>query len=141
MSSWVHSRLCWFASCPLRGSNAERLVLSKCHPLLPQQRTQRSCYSTSVKCHNRTHAPQQTTSYDDLFDHFIGAGEQGRRYFEAKFLRGFEIDNEFELGRLHHREVGRLRALKDFSGVDASLAKRISKIGSVADQAACRGPL
>src|SRR3984893_9010850 len=49
-------------------------------------------------------------------DQLISACKQRRRYFEAELLRGFEVDDEFELGRLHHREVGRLGAIKDFSG-------------------------
>src|SRR5262245_60632809 len=40
-----------------------------------------------------------------LFDHLVGAGEQVGRHRKAKCLGGFEIDGEFEPGRLHNREV------------------------------------
>lgn len=40
----------------------------------------------SVMCQEETHAPQQTIS---LFDHFVGAGEQSGRDFEAGSLKPF----------------------------------------------------
>src|SRR3954453_750824 len=41
-------------------------------------------------------------------DHLVGAGEKRRWNFEAERLRGLEIDDELELGRLLHRQVGGL---------------------------------
>ena len=35
------------------------------------------------------------------------------RHVEAECLRRLEIDDQFELGRLHDRQVGGLRALQD----------------------------
>src|SRR5262245_11435157 len=43
------------------------------------------------------------------FNHLVGAGEQRRRYGEAKHLRGHQIDDEVEFGRLLDRNVGRFR--------------------------------
>ena len=37
-----------------------------------------------------------------LFDHLIGTREQRGRYFEAERLGGDQVDDELELGRLHH---------------------------------------
>ena len=46
-------------------------------------------------------------------DHLVGAGEQGGRYGKAERVRGFEVDDHFELGRRLHRKVGRLFAFED----------------------------
>jgi hypothetical protein len=38
-----------------------------------------------------------------LFDHLVGDAEQPWREAETECLRGFEVDHELELGRLHDR--------------------------------------
>ena len=43
---------------------------------------------------------------------------------EAERLGGLEIDDELELGRLHHRQVGRLLALENAADIDAGLRDR-----------------
>ena len=46
------------------------------------------------------------------------------------------IDDQLELGRLHDRQVRRLRALEDAAGIDADLTPRVRNVGSVAHQPA-----
>ena len=75
------------------------------------------------------------------FDHLVGAGEQRRWHFEAERLRGFEIDDEFELGGLHHRQIGRCGAFEDSPDIKTGLAIRIRNAGSIADQTTCDGKL
>ena len=45
----------------------------------------------------RTHAPQQTTS---LFDDLVGGGEESRGDGPAHRLRGFQVNDQFELRNL-----------------------------------------
>src|SRR5215510_10182078 len=59
-----------------------------------------------------------STHYDDelagsSLDHFVGPDEDGLRDCQAKRLRRLQVDDEFELGGLLDRKIGRLRALQD----------------------------
>ena len=63
------------------------------------------------------------------FDHLVGAGEQRGGTVEAERLGSLEVDDQFELGRLLHRQVGGLRALEDAVDVDGSLTARVREFG------------
>ena len=65
-----------------------------------------------------------------------GAGEQRWWNLEAERFGGFEIDDQLEFGRLHHRQVGRLVALENAAGIHAGLTISVGKAGSVAHQPA-----
>jgi hypothetical protein len=71
-----------------------------------------NCYHNGLRqqndatCQERTHAAQQNNI---LFDDLVSGGEQRRRYGESKYTGRLGIDNEFELSRLCHRQVRRLR--------------------------------
>src|SRR5262245_4668620 len=73
------------------------------------------------------------TSFDDL----VGERKQLVRHVETERLSGFEVDRQLELCRQHNREVTRLLAFEDASGINAGLTGCIDKAGRVAHQAAC----
>src|SRR5438445_13369135 len=49
-------------------------------------------------------------------------------------MRGLEIDDQFEFGRLQNRQVGRFGAIENLSSVNANLVIGIGEIGPVANQ-------
>jgi hypothetical protein len=49
------------------------------------------------------------------FDHLVGAGEQRRWQVDAERLRGRQIDDQLEFGRLLDRKIGWLGPLKILS--------------------------
>ena len=64
-----------------------------------------------------------------LFDHLIGASEQRWRHGETEHPGRLGVDHQLELGRLHHRQVRRLRALEYATGIDAHLTIRVTIFG------------
>src|SRR5260370_21482002 len=54
---------------------------------------------------------------------------------------GFEVDDEFESGRLHNGQVGRLGAPEYLASVDADLVPRVCEAAAVADQSTGRNAL
>ena len=58
-----------------------------------------------------------------LFDHLVGGGKQRLWDTETERVRGFAIDDEFILGRLLHRKIGRPSAFKNVTDVRRRPAK------------------
>ena len=54
-------------------------------------------------------------------DHLVGQCQQLVGDFEAERLRGLEVDHELELCRQHNRQITRLLAFEDASGINAGL--------------------
>src|SRR5262249_31233741 len=87
----------------------------------------------SALCQKRTNC---AATKIPLFDHLVGESEQPVRHVEVECPGCLEVEHELEFGRLHYRQVGRLFALENAPGVDASLAIGIGDAGSIADQPA-----
>jgi hypothetical protein len=85
----------------------------------------RSCYVANA---NKRHRAAS-------LDHLVGEREQLVGHLQAQRLGYAEVDDQLELGWLHHREVGRLLALEDSTGVDAHLMIGVGQIRPVACQA------
>ena len=66
----------------------------------PESDQHRAALQYLAMGHFRTHASQQTFG---LFDHLVGAAEQGKWHGEAKRLCRLHVDYEFELCALLHR--------------------------------------
>jgi hypothetical protein len=63
--------------------------------------------------HNRPSSDICTATKPQLFDNLVGGGEQRQRHGEAKCLRGLEVDDEQEFGRLLRRKVAGFFTFED----------------------------
>src|SRR5882724_13608393 len=78
-------------------------------------------------------APRATHSasrgHDDLLsaDHLIRLEEERRGNREPERLSGLEIDDQLELRRLLHRQVGGLSPLEDLVHIDSSSAAEVAR--------------
>src|SRR5262249_58234903 len=64
-----------------------------------------------------------------------GEGEERRRYLDRECFRCRNVDDEIELGRLLHREIGRLRAFEYFVHVGSDAPIQVSDVWSIGDEA------
>ena len=68
----------------------------------PRKRPSAIKLRSDASCQSRPNAPQQKAP---LFDHLVGNSEERRRHGEAERLRGLEIDDQIEFGRLHEWQI------------------------------------
>jgi hypothetical protein len=61
----------------------------------------------------------------DSFNDLVGGSEQLRRHVKAKRLRGFEVDNQLELGRLLNRDIARFRPVQNLINIISCTPKLV----------------
>jgi len=70
------------------------------------------------------------------FDHLVGTHEQRGRNHHAERFRGLEIDRQFDLSGLLHRQVTGFLAAKNSARIDAGLTKSIGSVRPIGHQGA-----
>src|SRR5215831_19808267 len=76
-----------------------------------------------------------------LFDDLVGVIEDRSRNCKTERLGGFDVDHQLEPFGLLNRQINRLCALENFSGIQSSLAPNCSSARAIADQSAQVGKL
>ena len=84
----------------------------------------------SVLAATSGHTPEK------LLDHLVRAAEERWRNGKTQRLGGFEVDHQFELGRLLHTKICRLGAFQDLVGEDGCAPERVGNAGPVRHEAA-----
>src|SRR5262249_6102568 len=72
-------------------------------------------------------------------DHLVGSHEQLIGHSETERLRGLEIDDKLEFGRLFDGQIAWIGALKNPVDVACGAAKHVTVVRSITDQAASLG--
>src|SRR5262249_52568298 len=92
----------------------------------PDEREAEACLRTNVT------SPSPRSRCAASLDHLVGEREQCGRNSEPDCTRSLQVDNQFEFGRLQHRQIGWFFAPKYPAGVDPSLPVGIEEAGPVA---------
>src|SRR5262249_38414713 len=73
-------------------------------------------------------------------NHLVSSRQHIRRYRQADLLGCLQIDDELELGRLLHWQIGRLGTFEDFICEDGSAIPLVNQVWSVRHKAAIFRP-
>src|SRR5258707_9106006 len=72
-----------------------------------------------------------------LFKDLVGAGEKGRRDFDTKRFRRFEIDGKQEFGGLLNRKLSRFGAFQNSIDIVGAATRQGEQVRAVRNQSAC----
>src|SRR5260370_10838853 len=130
-----------------RSAGRSRWPRASAPSTMPARATSCSIWSAPMRSGRSRSKPSRATccrswpisALEPLFDHLVGLRQERARHGEPERLGGLEVDHQFEFGRLLDRQIGRLGAVEDLSGVNADLAIDRSEARSIADQAAGSG--
>src|SRR5262245_26824798 len=131
MANWILYHLASRSAADVASDRERTFSSLRRLPALPPSRLKKATRVMSAMCHKRIATR--------LFDNFVGRGEQRLRNFEADQACGLVVDDQLELGRLHHRQVRRLGALENATSVDGSLTPCIGDVAAIAHQSAGLG--
>src|ERR1051325_5823700 len=67
-----------------------------------------------------------------LFDNFVGPRQHVRWNRQTDLFGGFQIDNQFKLGRLLYRQVGGLCAFEDFVHIGSAVVRDAAGVDKLA---------
>src|SRR5215813_12335745 len=95
------------------------------------------CFDQTAVWHSDAARGPSTPS----FNHLVGGRKQRRWNGETKRSGSRNVDDEIELGRLHHWKVGWFGALENAGGIEPRHPKRLRQAGAVAHQASSLGGL
>src|SRR5262249_60313520 len=73
--------------------------------------------------------------------HAICEGEEAGRDGEIERLGSPQVDDEFELGHLENRQIGRLFTFEDTAGINSDVAIAVFNVVPIAHQAAGGGKI
>src|SRR5262245_26479377 len=78
----------------------------------------------------------RSTRSNPSLDHLVRDLLEVQRDIETERLRGLEVDEKLELGRLLHRQFAGLGALQNLVGIHRGSAAHLDLIGGVGNQRA-----
>src|SRR5689334_21603294 len=76
------------------------------------------------------------SGHRELFNQFVGAGEQCRRHCDAERLSGLEIDHKFNLGRLLDWKLSSLLTPENTASVYSDLTVALRIAGAISHETA-----
>jgi PAS domain-containing protein len=124
ITSWNHAaeRLFGYAAAEVIGQHITLIIP-------PDRLDEENTVLASIRAgHRIEHFETVRVTKEPLLDHLIGPLQERRRDRQAEGFGGFEVDDQFDLGRLLDWQVGGFGALQDLVDEDGSTPLEIRGI-------------